>query len=95
MNQSILLSHLQVRFHMGGSSCVFTSSIDGLLAVHDTSKALDSDDAFVAAINMETSVEELGLYGSQEERLWLRTGTEGLALWEWGRAATGDESEGV
>ncbi len=29
---------------------------------------------------MGTSVEEVGLYGQQGEKLWVRTGTEGLYL---------------
>lgn len=28
---------------------------------------------------------QLGLYGDQNERMWVRTGTESLHLWEWGR----------
>lgn len=65
-----------------------SSSVDGLVAVHDTRKPLAHDDAFVAATNVETSVEELGLYGAAHERMWVRTGTESLHLWEWGRAAS-------
>ncbi len=47
--------------------------------------ALEDDDAFCAAINVGTSVEELGVYGGTGERLWVRTGTESLHLWEWER----------
>jgi hypothetical protein len=43
-----------------------------------------------AAININNSVEELGLYGRDGGRLWVRTGTESLYLWEWLRAT--DES---
>jgi hypothetical protein len=67
---------------------VVSSSVDGLVAVHDTRKPLADDDAFVAATNVDTSVEELGLYGASHERMWVRTGTESLHLWEWGRAAS-------
>jgi hypothetical protein len=42
---------------------VISGSIDGLVAVHDMCKPLDHDDSFVAAINVGTSVEELGMYG--------------------------------
>jgi hypothetical protein len=43
-------------------------------------------------MNIGTSVEELGLYGAQDERLWCRSGTESLHLWEW-LAATQEEGE--
>ncbi|KAL6760401.1 WD40-repeat-containing domain protein [Haematococcus lacustris] len=84
----------QVRFHTEGSSFVLSSSLDGLVAVHDTRQPLGSDDAFVCACNIGTSVEELGLYGPASERVWLRTGTETLQLWEWGRAASPDHAGG-
>lgn len=61
---------LQVRFHPT-SRCVVSGSIDGLVAVHDTCKPLTNDEAFVAAINVGTSVEELGTYGVRDERLWV------------------------
>lgn len=38
------------------------------------------------AININNSVEEFGLYGADGGRLWIRTGTESLHLWEWLRA---------
>lgn len=82
----------QVRFHPS-TRCVASGSIDGLVAVHDTCKPLTNDEAFVAAINVGTSVEELGMYGARDERLWVRTGTETLHLWEWGRAVT-ESAEG-
>ncbi|KAF5837535.1 WD40-repeat-containing domain protein [Dunaliella salina] len=82
----------EVRFHPS-TRCVASGSIDGLVAVHDTCKPLTNDEAFVAAINVGTSVEELGMYGARDERLWVRTGTETLHLWEWGRAVT-ESAEG-
>lgn len=48
----------------------------------------------MAALNAGTSVEELGLYGPNQERLWLRTGTESLQLWEWAKAAAPEASGG-
>ena len=48
-----------------------SSSLDGLVAVHDVSKPFDDDDAFVAAINVATSAEELNMYGPAGERLWV------------------------
>lgn len=39
-----------------------------------------------AAINITNSVEEFGMYGSDGGRLWIRTGTESVHLWEWLRA---------
>lgn len=46
-----------------------------------------------AALNVGTSVEQIGLYGCESERLWVRTGTESLHLWEW-RVATMSDAEG-
>jgi hypothetical protein len=77
---------VQVAFHEP-SARLLSASQDGLVAVHDTTPALSQDDGFVAAINAGTSVEELGLYGADAARLWLRTGTEGLQLWDWAAAA--------
>lgn len=47
-----------------------------------------------AALNAGTSVEEVGLYGPCGERLWCRTGTETLQLWEWALAAQEDAPGG-
>ena len=70
---------------------VISSSTDGLVAVHDMRGGLkDDDDNFKAALNVGTSVEEVGLYGEEGERLWVRTGTETLQLWEWRLAAQDD-----
>lgn len=83
----------QVKFHSSGR--VISASTDGLVAVHDVSKSFDDDDCFEAALNLGTSVEELGLYGNASlERMWLRTGTESLHLWEWMKAAQ-EEPEGA
>eukprot|EP00877_Chromochloris_zofingiensis_P001510 jgi/Chrzof1/1135/Cz01g41150.t1 len=74
---------------MDASSCkLITASVDGLIAVHDVSKGLNEDDGFQAALNANTSIEEVGLYGPANERLWVRTGTEGLQLWEWLKATS-------
>ena len=65
---------IQVKFHPS-SRHVISASTDGLIAVHDTSRSFSEDDeSFVAALNLGTSVEEIGLYGAQDERLWVRTG---------------------
>ncbi|KAG2442663.1 hypothetical protein HXX76_002746 [Chlamydomonas incerta] len=74
----------QVRFHASGR--VLSGSTDGLIAVHDVSKSFDDDDVFQAAININNSVEEFGMYGGDGGRLWIRTGTESVHLWEWLRA---------
>eukprot|EP00798_Chlamydomonas_sp_ICE-L_P018394 gene18394-24866_t len=76
----------QVKFH-AASRHVISASQDGLIAVHDTTRSLSNDDdSFVAALNLDTSVEELDTYGPLGERLWVRTGTESLHLWDWQRA---------
>ena len=54
----------------------------------------DDDDNFTAALNVGTSVEEIGMYGGEGERLWVRTGTETLQLWEWRAATLGDREGG-
>jgi hypothetical protein len=82
-----------VKIH--SSHHVISASTDGLVAVHDMSGGLkDDDDNFKAALNVGTSVEEVGLYGDEEERLWVRTGTETLQLWEWRLAALDDREGG-
>jgi hypothetical protein len=43
----------------GNGPAVVSASIDGLIAVHDTNQPLTSDDAFLAAANLETSVEQV------------------------------------
>ncbi|KAF8057289.1 GTS1 [Scenedesmus sp. PABB004] len=82
----------QVRFH-APSRKLLTASQDGLVAVHDLASGLNQDDGFIAALNVGTSVEELGLYGPGETRLWCRTGTETLQLWDW-LAATDEAAPG-
>lgn len=62
---------------------MITASQDGLVAVHDVSAGLNQDDGFVAALNVGTSVEQLGLYGSEGQHMWCRTGTETVQLWDW------------
>jgi hypothetical protein len=83
----------QVRFHAPTKGLV-TASQDGLVAVHDLAAGFNQDDGFVAALNAGTSVEEIGLYGAAGERLWVRTGTESLQLWEWAKAAAPDAAGG-
>ena len=74
---------------------MISASTDGLVAVHDMSGGLkDDDDNFTAALNVGTSVEEIGMYGGEGERLWVRTGTETLQLWEWRAATLGDREGG-
>jgi len=80
---------LKVRFH-APTHRLITASQDGLVAVHDLTNGFNQDDGFIAALNVGTSVEEIGLYGPDDSRLWVRTGTESLQLWEWGKAAAPD-----
>lgn len=62
---------LQVLFH-AASSKLITASADGLVAVHDVAGGLEQDDGFIAALNVGTSVEQLGLYGSEGQHMWCR-----------------------
>ncbi|GIL42775.1 hypothetical protein Vafri_159 [Volvox africanus] len=82
----------QVRFH--GSGRIISGSTDGLITVHDVSKSFNDDDVFQAAINISNSVEEFGMYGHDGGRLWVRTGTETVHLWEWLRATNEDVAGG-
>jgi hypothetical protein len=62
---------VQVLFH-AASSKLITASQDGLVAVHDVAGGLNQDDGFIAALNVGTSVEQLGLYGSEGQHMWCR-----------------------
>lgn len=64
---------MQVLFHPPSQKLI-SASEDGLVAVHDVSAGLDQDEGFVAALNIGTSVAQLGLYGAGAERMWCRTG---------------------
>lgn len=61
---------------------------------HHPSAASDEDEGFKAALNIDTSVAQLGFYGAAGERLWARSGVESLHLWEWA-AACNDDPEGA
>lgn len=84
----------QVRLHTA-SRKLLSASQDGLIAVFDVSSGLDEDDGFISALNVNTSVEEMNFYGQQGQRLWVRTGTEGLHLWEWYKATSDEEQVGA
>jgi WD40 repeat protein len=83
----------QVRLH-AASKKLLSASQDGLIAVFDVSSGLDEDDGFISALNVNTSVEEMNFYGAQGRRLWVRTGTESLHLWEWFKASSDEEQVG-
>eukprot|EP00878_Enallax_costatus_P031670 GHUV01034647.1.p1 GENE.GHUV01034647.1~~GHUV01034647.1.p1 ORF type:complete len:182 (-),score=64.40 GHUV01034647.1:340-885(-) len=83
---------VQVLIHTGSSKLI-TASQDGLVAVHDISSGLNQDDGFIAALNVGTSVEQLGLYGSEQQHMWCRTGTETVQIWDW-LAATIEDAQG-
>jgi hypothetical protein len=70
----------QVLFH-AASSKLITASQDGLVAVHDVAGALNQDDGFIAALNVGTSVEQLGLYGSEGQHMWCRWVTVCCCCW--------------
>jgi len=62
-----------VLFH-AASQKLISASEDGLVAVHDVSSGLNQDDGFIAALNIGTSVSQLGLYGTGGQHMWCRTG---------------------
>ena len=47
-----------------------------------------------AALNWDASIARMGFCGSNKERLWLTSNTEGLCLWEW-QAACDEEGAGA
>lgn len=67
----------QVLFH-AASQKLISASEDGLVAVHDVSAGLNQDDGFIAALNIGTSVSQLGLYGPGGQHMWCRTGAMGV-----------------
>ena len=80
-----------IQVKLSVSQHMISASTDGLVAVHDYSRGfVEDDDSFTAALNVGTSVEEMGIYGKEGEKLWVRTGTESLLLWEWRLATLGD-----
>ncbi len=59
-----------MRLH-GPSRRLLSASQDGLVAVFDVGAQLDEDDGFISALNVNTSVEEMGTYGAGGGRLWV------------------------
>jgi len=85
----------QVKFHPGSPNAFFSASTDGLISVYDLSVGLNEDDAFKACLNTGNSVAELGFYGPGGSRMWFRTHTEGLHLWDWMAACSEEGAEGT
>lgn len=83
----------QLKFHVPSRQLI-SGSVDGLITVHSTANGLNDDEGFAAALNVSTSVEEIGMYGEHGEKLWVRTGTETLHLWEWMKATREDVEGG-
>ena len=79
-------------FHPDRPTLLISGSVDGLIAVHDVAVGpLDEDEGFCAALNLETSVASMGVYG---QRLWCTSGTEGLHLWDVLSACQEDNTDG-
>lgn len=79
-----------------GTAQLVSGCEDGMLAVFDLA-TFDEEESFKAGLNVGTSVAELGLYGRDWGRAWVRSGTESLHLWEWRQACdeVGKGGQGV
>ena len=75
------------------STCCPLASLPTLLSPSPHPAPPDEDEGFKAALNIDTSVAQLGFYGRQGEKLWARSGVESLHLWEWA-AACSEEAAG-
>jgi hypothetical protein len=60
----------------------------------DAVAPFDADDGFAAALNVSTSIEDVGLYGPELESAWVRTGTETVQLWDWREALRQQQQQG-
>jgi len=77
------LDIVQLQFDELQPNFLVSASEDGNMAVFDLSAAMDEEDSFIGAVSINTSVSKMGLFGSQNERLWCSTGTESLHWWDW------------
>lgn len=77
------LDIVQLRFDETQPTVFVSASEDGNVAVFDISTTIDEEDSFVGAVSINTSVSRMGMFGSQNERLWCSTGTESLHWWDW------------
>lgn len=84
----------QVKFHPNHPNVFLSSSSDGLISVYNLSGGLNEDDAFDACLNTGNSNAEVGFFGTASERLWCRTHTEGLHLWNWAAACSEEGLDG-
>lgn len=85
----------QVHFYPGNDHLLLAGDVDGMCAVFDTQKGFAEEDGFRACLNIGTSVAQMGLFGPQQEKLWVRSTTESLHLWLWGAALTEEGLEGA
>lgn len=69
---------------------LISASDDGLVSVFDFAEALDEDDSWRAALNLDGAVAKMGFYGAAGEKLWMVSQLAGLHLWEWKAACTED-----
>lgn len=83
---------------------LLSGSEDGLVAAFDLSATLDEDEAFAAALQVDSSAAGITLYrGSQEAvgggatdgSAFIRTGTETALAWDWLSAARDEGEQGA
>ena len=77
------LDIVQLQFNNSHTDVLVSASEDGNLAVFDFSSLIDEEDSFVGALSISTSVARLGFFGTDDENLWLSSGTESLHWWGW------------
>lgn len=76
------------------SATLISASDDGLVSVFDFAQAVDEDDSWRAALNLDGAVARMGFYGAAAEKLWMVSQLAGLHLWEWRAACTEDAAGG-
>lgn len=74
---------------------LISGSEDGSLAAFDVGGGrLEEEEGFRGALNLDTAVARIGLFGNQMEKLWCCTGTESLFFWDWLSGCTEDVEGG-
>ena len=83
----------QVRFHPEHASILCSGSTDGLACMFDIQHWQDEDDALLAVLNSESSVNKIGFFGPQSEYLWMTTHIETFRLWSLDTVCLDDECD--
>eukprot|EP01117_Protostelium_nocturnum_P017162 TRINITY_DN6939_c0_g2_i1.p1 TRINITY_DN6939_c0_g2~~TRINITY_DN6939_c0_g2_i1.p1 ORF type:complete len:355 (-),score=120.07 TRINITY_DN6939_c0_g2_i1:30-1094(-) len=73
----------QVKFHPIHHHLLYTGSMDGSICVTDT-RISDEEEALTEGIHLEDSIQNIGFYGVQREKLWIQTHSERLSFYQEG-----------